>query len=173
MKRESEEWIAIARVGKPQGLTGGVRVHPYSPDSQTLMSIQEVEIDMPNGKRKRFHIDHANSRKGYTFLQLEGISSRDEASKWTNHVLFARRSDFPQILPGEFYCSDLIGLSVEDESGRALGEVKEIISTGANDVYVVKGREEILLPAISNVVLRIDLEKSRIVVRPLEVMDAV
>ncbi len=80
-----------------------------------------------------------------------------------------RRRNSPELPDGEYYFHELFGLSVVDETGALLGEVTEIIQTGANDVYVVKDRfgREILLPAIAEVVLSVDLAKKQMKVHLL------
>lgn len=100
---------------------------------------------------------------------FEGISTPEQAAKYTGKMVFVLAEDRPALPEGEYYHHQIIGLGAFDETGQRLGVVSEILETGANDVYVVKnpsGRE-ILLPALEQVVLEIDLERKMMKVRLL------
>lgn len=103
-------------------------------------------------------------------LIMDGIRNREEAAELTNFEVFVRIHDLPELDEGLYYHHQLIGLTVKNESGTTLGTVREIIETGANDVYVVKNLEgeEILLPAIEPVIVKVDLESGTLLVRPPE-----
>ncbi len=93
-------------------------------------------------------------------LSFEGINDRDEIGRYRNHTLFVNVADWPPLPEGQYYDFELLGLDViEEKTRKVLGELKEIIKTGANDVYLVKSEtgREILLPAIPDVVLGVDL----------------
>ena len=102
-------------------------------------------------------------------LGFEGYSTPEQVGKFRNLFLFISASERESLLPGEYYFRDLIGIHVQDETGRSIGELSEIIQTGANDVYVVKSDhgKETLLPAISDVIKQIDLEAKRMTVHLL------
>lgn len=104
---------------------------------------------------------------------FEGIATPEQAAKYTGKTVFVRAEDRPPLPEGEYYHHQIIGLDVFDEAGASLGVVSEILETGANDVYVVKnpaGRE-ILLPALEQVVLEIDLERKMMKVHLLPGLD--
>ena len=99
-------------------------------------------------------------------IALEGIDDRDVAAFLRNQLVFVPSAEEPPLPEGEYYHHQLIGLKVQTPEGRDLGALSEILLTGANDVYVVLGPDgsELLLPAIGDVVLNIDLELGRILV---------
>ncbi len=91
-------------------------------------------------------------------LKLKGIETPEEAGQFRNQWVYVRAADVPSLPEGKIYQHELFGFDVVDENGASLGELEEIIETGANDVYVVRdsnGRE-ILLPAIPSVILDLD-----------------
>jgi 16S rRNA processing protein RimM len=92
-------------------------------------------------------------------LAFEGIDTPELAGGFRNHVLYVPLADAPELSEGEYYYHELIGLNVMDETGQSLGILTEIMETGANDVYVVvdPSGTEVLLPAIPEVVLDVDL----------------
>lgn len=105
---------------------------------------------------------------------FEGISSREAVEILRNQDVFVRADDRPPLPEGEYYQHQLIGLQVVTEEGEILGTLAEILETGANDVYVVRreSAKDLLLPAIDEVVLAIDLEEGEILVHLLEGLGA-
>ena len=103
-------------------------------------------------------------------IAFEGFNDCDIVGRLRNLYVYTRVSELPRLPEGEHYYHELLDLRVVDEQGLELGILTEILETGANDVYVVKGPEgkEILLPVIAAVVLNIDLERQEIRVRPPE-----
>lgn len=103
--------------------------------------------------RRRLHNDGL-------LLGFAGISNAEQTAKYRAQTVFVHAEDRPPLPEGEYYHHQIIGLNVVDESGVALGVISEIIETGANDVYVVKNADqrEILLPALKQVLLDVNLE---------------
>jgi 16S rRNA processing protein RimM len=102
-------------------------------------------------------------------VAFEGIANPEAAAGLRNQLVLVRADDRPPLEDGEYYHHQLLGLQVITEVGSILGELVEILETGANDVYVVRPQQgnDILLPAIEEVVLSIDLPAGQICVRPL------
>jgi 16S rRNA processing protein RimM len=94
-------------------------------------------------------------------VAFEGYPGREQVAVLRNQLVQVRADDRPLLPEGEYYHHQLIGLQVLDEAGNILGKLVEILVTGANDVYVVRGPagEEILLPAIESVILDVNLER--------------
>jgi 16S rRNA processing protein RimM len=114
------------------------------------------------GDEKRpFKITRRRPHNDGLILGFEGLSSSQQAAKMTGKTAFVRAEDRPPLPAGEYYHHEIIGLDVFDESGSKLGVVTEILETGANDVYVVKDESgrEILIPALKQVLLEINLDK--------------
>ncbi len=103
-------------------------------------------------------------------LSFEGYDDRDKVSVLTNQAVYVRADSLPPLPKGEYYHHQLIGLSVLDQSGKQLGKIVEIIETGANDVYVVQPEDgdEILLPALNDVILDVNLETGEMHAQPPE-----
>lgn len=103
-------------------------------------------------------------------LALDGIRTREEAEKVCGKGLYVNSVELPDLPSGEYYHHQIIGMKVITVEGRELGKVVDIISTGANDVYEVRasnGKDEILIPAIKDVVVSIDVEKKLMTIKPL------
>ena len=103
-------------------------------------------------------------------ISFDGIETREEAGEYRNQMVYVEADALPELPEGEFYHHELIGLRVENEAGQALGVLEQVLVTGANDVYVVRtgDDQELLLPVIHDVVLEIDPENGKVVVRPMD-----
>jgi 16S rRNA processing protein RimM len=101
-------------------------------------------------------------------VTLSGFKTPEDAARFRNSYVYTRVEELPELPPGEYYHHQLVGLAVVNESGQPLGELVEVLQTGANDVYVVRTDSggELLFPAIAEVVLAVDLERQEMRVRP-------
>ncbi|OQX62542.1 MAG: 16S rRNA processing protein RimM [Anaerolinea sp. 4484_236] len=156
--------------GEPVYLAVGFLRRPHGVRGEIML---EVQTDFPErlkpgatfyAGKKRIPLTIATKRKHNKglLLSFEGISDRDEIGRFRNHHLYVLESDWPSLPEGEYYDHQLIGLQViVDETGERLGELKDIHKTGANDVYIVisESGREILLPAIPEVILDVDLDR--------------
>jgi 16S rRNA processing protein RimM len=104
-------------------------------------------------RRQRIHNDGI-------LLAFDGFTTPEQVGRFRNQILYIEVADAMELPEGEYYHHELLGLSVLDETGASLGRVTEIMQTGANDVYVVtdEAGKEILLPAIAEVILDVDLD---------------
>ncbi len=104
-------------------------------------------------------ISHQRFHNHGTLLAFNGFTTPEQVGRFRNQILYIKKTDTGELPEGEYYFHELIGLSVMDETGEPLGEVSEVMETGANDVYVVTNEigREILLPAIAEVILNVDL----------------
>ena len=101
----------------------------------------------------------------HLIVQLADVTTPDDATPLFGELLYIHRDDATRLPRGSYYEHDVVGLRVETTKGRVLGEVAQILRTGANDVYVVRGElGEILIPAIRHVVKRVDVPGGRVVV---------
>lgn len=165
---EREDLISIGRVVRTQGIRGQVKVILYSGPCYDPPPHKEVWLRKVDGAAFRIRVEVAKAHKKALILKLEGIDSIDAAEGMVESEVMIRRSSLAALGEGEYYWFQLIGLKVQDENGRSYGFIREIIETGSNDVYVARrGDEEFLIPAIEQVVRKIDLEKKVIVIELL------
>jgi 16S rRNA processing protein RimM len=122
-------------------------------------------------ERTPYAIEGARLDRSDALLHLAGLENREQADALRGLEVAIRADEASPLQPGEFYIHQVIGLQVWTEAGVPLGKVVEVIETGANDVYVVRGPTgEVLVPAIRDVVVEIDPPSGRMIVRPLEGM---
>ena len=117
---------------------------------------------------KTFVITRSRRSKGLRLLKFGGVDTRDSAAALANQEIYVDAAELQPLPEGTYYHYDLIGMAVVTREGTTLGEVTQIIITGANDVLVVTGQGgEVLLPVIADVVKKIDAESRRISVELL------
>jgi 16S rRNA processing protein RimM len=103
-------------------------------------------------------------------LRFPDIDTPEDVGRFRNALVFVKAAELPKLPEGEYYHHQLLGMTVVDEAGQILGDLTDILETGANDVYLVKSAEgkELLLPAIEDVILEVNLERGEMRVRPPE-----
>lgn len=142
---------------------------PYSGDPGSITSLRTLILPAPGGGYETFEIAGAVEHKKRVLVRFRGLDDIDEVLPLVGREVYVRRDQLPELPEGEFYWCDLIGLAVITEEGEFLGDLTDIFATGGNDVYVVKsGDREILIPATTEVVLRVDTDAGKMTVRPLE-----
>ena len=150
----------IGKVVKPHGVKGKVKVEYYGVDFPGLSVYREIFIEDERGRPEAYEVLEAIRQPPRFILRLKGIEKIEEAESLTGRKIFVKREALLGLEKGEYYWADILGVEVETREGKRIGKVKEILPTGANDVYVVEGRRgEILLPAIEGVIQSIDIEK--------------
>jgi len=158
--------VAVGRVLAPRGLDGEVKVAPLTNREELLAAGQEVWV-----LDTRRRIEGARWLKGQAYLKLSGIDSTEAAETLRGQLLSLPEALLEPLPEGHFYRFQIVGMQVYDGGGRHLGEVREVLATGGNDVYVVQGPQgEILVPAIDDVVKEVDVGAGRMVVEPMEGM---
>jgi len=152
----------------PFGLAGELKVRLETDFPDRFARLKQVCIrDLQNSARI-YQIAGTRLHKGQALLKLQGVASIDDAEKLRNHLVQIRSYEAVRLPEHEFYIYDLIGCNVETVEGKLLGVLRQVLRTNnANDVYVIgEGKEEILLPAITDVVRSVDLNDRKIVVSP-------
>ena len=149
-------FLAVGKIRRPHGVAGEVLVEIYTdfPDH-----LQPKHIVYAGQKHLPLTIQSQRAHKKGLLMAFVGFSTPEQVGQFRNQILFVETARASELPDGAYYYHELIGLLVLDENGTTLGEVTEIMKTGANDVYVVTNNtgQEILLPAISDVVLEVDL----------------
>jgi 16S rRNA processing protein RimM len=156
--------IAVGRINAVWGLKGQVKVTPYTNNPRRL----EVGATVLVRGEPVVITDHAEPY-GYPILRFDRYPDRTRAEALRGEIIEIDEEDLPPAPEGEYYIHDLVGLEVVTVEGASLGRLAEVLQTGANDVYIVRrqGVRDILLPAIAEVVIKVDLEAGQLLVDPL------
>jgi 16S rRNA processing protein RimM len=155
--------VSIGRVSSAHGVRGEIKVQPLTDFPERFDAGESFWLD-----GQQYVIKTSRWQKNVVVIKVDGIDDRDAVEALRGHEL---QTPEPEALPqdaGVYYQHDIIGLRVEGMDGEALGKVADVLSTGANDVFVVRGpRGEILLPAVEDVVRQVDIANGRMVVELL------
>jgi len=156
--------VAVGRVGAPHGVRGAFRL-AADLDPGILVPGVELLLEGKSGTQS-FKVLAAEPRKKGWLVRVEGVDTPEEAKKLSGLTARLDRTCFPPLEDGEYYWFDILGLSVFTSGGRRLGTVRNIIPTGANDVYEVVDEEgaETLVPALEWVIVNVDLSAGKMVV---------
>lgn len=152
--------LPIGRVMKPHGVKGKVKVDYFGKDLDRPSFYREIFIKDEKGKPKSYEVLEAVPQPPRLILRLKGIEKVEETEPLVGKEILVEKDALLKLGEGEYYWIDILGMRVETREGKGIGKVKEILPTGANDVYVVQGkRREILLPATEEVIQSIDVER--------------
>ena len=159
---DADALVALGRVTGVHGVRGAVKMRFYSgrlPAGLDRGSSVRLRLD---GKIAWFTVAEIAGRADPPRLRLAQVGDRDAAQALLGAEMVVPRGELPDPGPDTYYWADLIGLTVLTEDGGCLGELVEILETGSNDVYRVRGRQgEVLVPALASVVRRVDLIAGR------------
>ena len=165
----SNEPVALGKVTGTHGIKGQLKIAPYSGETETIRALSSVMLKGDDNRIETFEVVQSAVSHNRVLLALKPFTSINEVQYLVGRELCARRDQFPPLAEGEYYWCDLIGLAVATETGLTLGRVVEIIATGSNDVYVVRGGDkEYLIPALEDVVSDIDLDAGTMTISPFE-----
>ena len=143
----------------------------YAESWESFLRLGSVFLSDSGHHLREYRIISARPHKRSVLLEVEGIESIEKAESLKGSPVLVRKKSLKKAGDDEFFWFELLGLRVYHEDGTYLGRLTQIIPTPANDVYVVtKGKKEHLIPATVEVVRRVDLEKGRMIISPLEGM---
>lgn len=156
------DWVVLGRVSGLFGVQGWVRVFSHTEPREGIVRYYPVFLRRPDGWRA-FEIEAGRAHGAGVVLKFAGCDDRDRAATLLQSEIAVRREQLPPPKPGEYYWTDLEGLRVVTLDGVELGTVATLFATGANDVMVVRGERERLLPFVrGQVVVEVDLEQRRL-----------
>jgi len=160
---DSPEEIIVGKLGKVRGLDGSIKIIPLTDFDGRFDGLKEIFV---GGKlMKIFRVTHIG---GEIFVKFEGVDNRETARALTNKMLTVPRSQAAPLDDDEFYTFDIIGCEVFD-GNKKIGTVTDVLKTGSNDVFLVQGDVEILIPALKSVVTKIDIAAKKIFVTNYDV----
>lgn len=152
--------LAIGKITAVHGVKGNLKIFSYAEALTGVLEDGSVLVRHPSGSQKVYGVNWVRPYKLGALLSLNGVSDRSHAEDLVGGELLIDRRDLPGLETGAYYWFDLIGMSVSSDDNELIGRLESIIETGSNDVYVVRDEKgtETLIPALSSVVLDVDLE---------------
>ncbi len=160
-KATSQTAVLVGVIVAPHGTKGQVKVDMHTLFPGRFAAGETLFLDGHS-----YRVQHSVLQGGErVVVKLEGIDNRTEAEGLSNKSLTVPQERVPSLPQGEYYHFQIIGMGVHTVEGEYLGKIAEILSTGANDVYVVKGEGgQLLIPALDHVIKNVDVPKTSMVV---------
>lgn len=156
-------YLVIGRIAAPRGVKGELRVKIETEDPERFEFLRVVYLGT---KFTRFQVGRARLHGGQALLQLVGLQDRNAAERWRGAYVHVHIKDALPLAKDEYYHYQIKGLVAVTVEGEMLGRVIEVLPTGANDVYLIDGEKgELLLPAIKDVIIKIDADAGIMLVR--------
>ena len=164
-----EKAFQFVIISSTHGVRGEVKVFPTTDDMKRFKKLKEVLLD--TGKETlTLEIEGVKFFKQFVILKFKGYDNIDDIVKYRGKSLFVPRENAVKLQKDEYFIADLIGLKVVNEDGSFTGVLKDVMETGANDVYIVESQDgkEVLIPAIKDCILQVDFEKEQVLVHLLD-----
>lgn len=164
-----EDLLQVGVITQTHGIRGEVKVFPTTDDVNRFKNLKKVLLD--TGKDTLpLEIQSVKFFKQFVILKFKGYDDINAVERYKRCALLVTREDAVPLEEDEYFIADMIGMKVETEDGEYFGMLKDVISTGANDVYVISrdSRDEVLVPAIKECVLDIDVEAGRMRIHLLD-----
>lgn len=160
----SEKLVLVGEVTAPFGVRGQVKLRPLMDRPETLAKLPAVRLRLPDGREEPRRVTNVRRQQDIAILSFEGILDRNGAEPLRGAQVLIRESELPPLEEDAFYEGQLLGLQVVTESGKDLGRIEQVHFYPANDVYET---EVAMIPAVTAIVVRVDLAAGRVVVRDI------
>lgn len=161
--------IAIARILKAVGIQGELKLEPLTHDLTRFESLRSVRVGVDEDRLVSRSIEEVRVVGGFVYLRFQGIQDPDQANMLRGHYLYVEEEQAVRPPHGAYFIHDIIGLTVVTTDGRVIGRIRDVLVFPANDVWVVEcGEEEVLLPAIKDVIRQVDIQGGRVVIHAME-----
>lgn len=164
-----EDYLQVGVITSTHGIRGEVKVFPTTDDPTRFKSLKNVILD--TGKDQLpLEIEGVKFFKQFVILKFKGIDNINDIEKYRKMPLLVTREDAVELEEDEYFMADIIGMQVFTDDGAAFGTLKDILETGANDVYIIHtdAHGEVLIPAIKDCILDVNTEENKMTIHLLD-----
>lgn len=164
-----EDMLQVGVITQTHGVRGEVKVFPTTDDVNRFKKLKQVILD--TGKETMpLEIQSVKFFKQFVILKFKGIDNINDIEKYKRCSLYVTREHAVALEEDEYFIADMIGMEVCTEDGSIFGTLKDVIETGANDVYVIENAEhgEVLVPAIKECIRSVDIEKGQMMIHLMD-----
>lgn len=160
------DFLEIGQIVNSYGIKGFFKVVPFTDDITRFDDLDSIYIEK-NKKLEKKEIEEVKYHKNLVLLKIKGIDDINDTEQYKNCILKIDRADAVELPENTYFITDMIGIEVYTEKNEFLGKLTDIFPTGSNDVYVVKDElgKQILLPAIGEVIIDVNLETKKMTVK--------
>jgi 16S rRNA processing protein RimM len=157
-----EEKIVMGKILGPHGIKGWIKIHPFTEKKDSLIDHKILMASKDEKLWQSFEVESMDVGGKFILAKFKGVDDRNAAEKLNKFFISLDKSSLPKLDENNYYWHELIGLDVKNNEGMHFGKVDSLIETGANDVLVVLGDKEYLIPYIKQVILEVNLETNMI-----------
>lgn len=155
--------VLVAKLGRTHGVRGALKLHPFTEDPSSILDFKQWFMRLPRREWQPIR-DFSLRPLGKGFLiHFKHLTNPEDAQRYVNAELAVPRTELPNSDEAPYWI-DLIGVHVRNTNGVEFGQIQEIMETGANDVMVIKGKQEHLVPYLKQVIVSLDLPNKQMVV---------
>lgn len=164
-----EQLLQVGVISSTHGIRGEVKVFPTTDDVKRFKKLKQVILDTGR-EQLQLEVEGVKFFKRFVILKFKGIDNINDIEKYKGKSLLVDREHAVKLRKDEYFIADMIGMDVFTEEEKFFGTLKDVLETGANDVYIVEMEEgkEVLIPAIKQCILDVDVEKKKMVIHLLE-----
>lgn len=164
-----EQLLQVGVISSTHGIRGEVKVFPTTDDVKRFKKLKQVLLDTGR-EQLALEVEGVKFFKQFVILKFKGIDNINDIEKYKGKSLLVDREHAVKLRKDEYFIADMIGMDVFTEDEAFFGILKDVLETGANDVYIVEGKDgqEVLIPAIKQCILNVDVEKKKMVIHLLE-----
>lgn len=164
-----EQLLQVGIISSTHGVRGEVKVFPTTDDVRRFKKLKQVILDTGR-EQLPLEIESVKFFKQFAILKFKGIDNINDIEKYKGRSLLVDREHAVKLKKDEYFIADMIGISVYTEDGAPFGTLKDVMETGANDVYIIESpaHGEVLIPAIKQCVLDVDIEQKKMTIHLME-----
>lgn len=164
-----EKQLQVGVISSTHGVRGEVKVFPTTDDVTRFRQLKKVYLDTGR-EMLPLEIQNVKFFKQFAILKFKGIDNINDIEKYRGKSLMIDREDAVDLDEDEYFIADMIGMKVYTEDGSEFGTLKDVMETGANDVYIIDSLEhgEVLIPAITECILDVDMDEERMTIHLME-----
>lgn len=164
-----EKLLQVGVISSTHGVRGEVKVFPTTDDAKRFKKLKQVILDTGR-EQLTLEIEGVKFFKQFVIVKFKGIDNINDIEKYKGKSLLVNREHAVKLRKDEYFIADMIGMQVYTEDGELFGELKDVLETGANDVYIIQSSAhgEVLIPAIKQCILNVDVENQKMVIHLME-----
>lgn len=164
-----EKFLQVGVISSTHGVRGEVKVFPTTDDAKRFKKLKKVILDTGR-EHLPLEVESVKFFKQFAILKFKGIDNINDIEKYKGKSLLIDREHAVKLGKDEYFIADMIGLRVFTDGGEEFGTLKDVLETGANDVYIIDSVKhgEVLIPAIKQCILDVDIESGKMVIHLME-----
>jgi len=164
----TEQLVPVGEIVATHGLVGWLKVNPFNPETTAIAGDRQLILEK-DGRRTAQDLESSKRNKRQILIKLRGVDGIDDARKWVGAILCVDADALEPLEPGQYYHYQVVGLEVYALAGERIGVITRVWSTPGGELYVVQGaKKEHLVPAVKEIIEKVDFSAGRVIINPPE-----